>query len=150
MKDPGTKPEMSAPVKVYGRIGCAQAYVIRDFLKRSDVPFEWHELASDDEARSRTSTTCLRDPRLPLCVFPDGTRLEAPTIRQVTGRRRPPRLDEALRRGGRRRGDGGRPHPPLPRRGLKRSARGGCAVRAIGDGRSRSPAATQAHVVAST
>ena len=58
-------------VRVYGRLGDAAAYAIRDFLHRCDVPFEWVQL--DDAARAT-----------PLCEFPDGTRMEAPTIRQIT------------------------------------------------------------------
>jgi hypothetical protein len=58
-------------VKIYGRLGSAEAYQLRDFLHRCDVPFEWIPLESDMQAR------------LPVCEFPDGTRMEAPTIRQV-------------------------------------------------------------------
>ena len=64
---PGDRPA----VRVYGRLGNAAAYAIRDFLHRCDVRFEWVQV--DDRA-----------PRDPLCVFPDGTRMEAPTIRQIT------------------------------------------------------------------
>src|SRR5229473_398043 len=59
-------------VKIYGRLGSAEAYQLRDFLHRCDVPFEWIALESDAPAR------------LPVCEFPDGTRMESPTIRQVT------------------------------------------------------------------
>jgi len=55
------------PVKLYGRPGSPQAYAIRDFLYRCDVPFEWIAHPSD--------TT--------VCVFSDGTRLENPTLRQI-------------------------------------------------------------------
>ncbi|OLC82207.1 MAG: hypothetical protein AUH72_07425 [Acidobacteria bacterium 13_1_40CM_4_65_8] len=48
------------PVKLYGRPGSPQAHAIRDFLYRSDVPFEWIEHEKDT----------------PVCVFSDGTRLE--------------------------------------------------------------------------
>ena len=58
-------------VKIYGRLGSAEAYQLRDFLHRCDVPFEWIPLESDAQAR------------LPVCEFPDGTRMESPTIRQV-------------------------------------------------------------------
>lgn len=58
-------------VRIYGRLGNASAYAIRDFLHRCDVPFEWVQL---DDAASAD----------PLCVFPDGTRMVAPTIRQIT------------------------------------------------------------------
>ena len=51
-------------VRIYGRLGNAAAYAIRDFLHRCDVPFEWVQVEGDG-------------PRDPLCVFPDGTRMEA-------------------------------------------------------------------------
>src|SRR5256712_8842067 len=72
-----------ATVKVFGRNGSAQAYAIRDFLHRSDVPFEWVELTSDEQARE-IGVASANDPRLPVCLFPDGTRMENPTIRQIT------------------------------------------------------------------
>ena len=69
--------------KLYGRTGSAHAHAIRDFLHRSDVPFEWIEVPSDEEARA-LGLDGLNDPRLPVCEFPDGTRMEHPTIRQIT------------------------------------------------------------------
>ncbi|MDB5943621.1 MAG: Thioredoxin-disulfide reductase [Ramlibacter sp.] len=60
-------------VRIYGRLGNAAAYAIRDFLHRCDVPFEWVQVDGPG-------------PPGPLCVFPDGTRLEAPTIRQITAK----------------------------------------------------------------
>jgi thioredoxin reductase (NADPH) len=71
-------------VKIIGRSGSATAYAIRDFLHRSDVPFEWVQLETDEQARSQAGVEHLQDSRLPVCVFPDGTRLECPTIRQIT------------------------------------------------------------------
>jgi thioredoxin reductase (NADPH) len=73
----------SAQLKIYGRTGSASAYKIRDFLHRSDVPFEWVELHNDEQARE-LGLNDRRDSRLPLCVFGDGTRLECPTVRQIT------------------------------------------------------------------
>lgn len=69
---------------IFGKEGSATAYMIRDFLQRSGVPFEWIELRSDEDARTKAGAESLRDPRLPLCVFWDGTRMECPTIRQIT------------------------------------------------------------------
>ena len=70
-------------VKIYGRQGSTEGYSIRDFLHRSQVPFEWIELSSDHEARA-VGVQHARDSRLPVCIFSDGTRLECPTIRQIT------------------------------------------------------------------
>ncbi len=71
-------------VRIYGRMGSANGYVIRDFLHRSDIPFEWIELGSDKEAKELAHVQHLSDSRLPVCVFHDGTRFECPTIRQIT------------------------------------------------------------------
>ena len=71
-------------VRVFGRRGSAPCYAIRDFLYRCDVPFEWVELTTDDQARRLAGVEHLHDSRLPVCVFPDGTRLECPSIRQIT------------------------------------------------------------------
>jgi thioredoxin reductase (NADPH) len=71
-------------VRLYGKRGSPQAYAIRDFLQRSDVPFEWIELANQEQAHAELGLESLDDSRLPICIFPDGTRMEHPTVRQVT------------------------------------------------------------------
>jgi thioredoxin reductase (NADPH) len=80
-------PDQRTPVvKIYGKRGSSGGYSIRDFLHRCDIPFEWVELHSDDEARQQAGVQHLDDSRLPVCVFPDGTRLECPTVRQIVER----------------------------------------------------------------
>ena len=69
-------------LKLFGTVGSPGAYAIRDFLHRSDVPFEWVEIHNNQEARE-IGVDQVHDPRLPVCVFPDGTRMERPTIRQI-------------------------------------------------------------------
>jgi thioredoxin reductase (NADPH) len=71
-------------VRLYGKRGSPQAYAIRDFLQRSDVPFEWVELANNEQASAELGLESVDDSRLPVCIFPDGTRMERPTVRQVT------------------------------------------------------------------
>ncbi|MDQ1469318.1 MAG: thioredoxin reductase [Bryobacterales bacterium] len=70
-------------IRILGKAGGPMGYMIRDFLHRSDVPFEWIELHSEEEARTKAGVSGLNDSRLPVCIFPDGTRLECPTIRQI-------------------------------------------------------------------
>jgi thioredoxin reductase (NADPH) len=72
------------PVKIFGKAGSPLGYMIRDFLHRSDVPFEWIEIKNDQDARAKAGLASLDDSRMPVCLFPDGTRLECPTIRQIT------------------------------------------------------------------
>jgi len=74
----------NAHITILGRIGAPLGYMIRDFLHRSDVPFQWVELRSDQQARDLAGVENLNDKRLPVCVFADGERVECPTIRQIT------------------------------------------------------------------
>jgi thioredoxin reductase (NADPH) len=86
--------ETEAKVKLFGKRGSAEAHLIRDFLHRCDVPYEWIELKNDaltndvlnNDARAQPEAQAegLSDRRLPICVFADGTRMEHPTIRQVS------------------------------------------------------------------
>jgi thioredoxin reductase (NADPH) len=73
-----------ALVTVMGPPGSARAWAIRDFLHRSDVPFRWIELRDDATAREVAKVSGVADARLPVCVFPDGTRMERPTVRDIT------------------------------------------------------------------
>src|SRR5258707_2768623 len=70
-------------VKVFGKTGSPQCYAIRDFLYRNDVTFEWTELRTDEDATA-IGLEGGGDGRLPVCVFPDGTRLERPTIQRLS------------------------------------------------------------------
>jgi thioredoxin reductase (NADPH) len=54
----GTRP----PVKIFGR------YAIRDFLHRSDIPFEWVHLENAEDARAKASVHRSHDSRLPHAV----------------------------------------------------------------------------------
>jgi len=73
-----------APLRLYGKRGCPAAYAIRDFLHRSDIPFEWIELRDDEHARKELGIENVDDSRLPICIFGDGTRIERPSVRQIT------------------------------------------------------------------
>jgi thioredoxin reductase (NADPH) len=73
---------MDAVVRLYGKRELPQAYALRDYLQRSDIPFEWVELRDNEQARTELRLQSVDDPRLPICIFPDGTRMERPTVRQ--------------------------------------------------------------------
>ena len=66
-------------VKVFGKTGSPQCYAIRDSLYRNDVPFDWAELRTDED-NSAIGLEGGSDGRLPVCAFPDGTRLENPKV----------------------------------------------------------------------
>src|SRR5712671_391867 len=79
-----SSPATNSLVRIFGNSRSPQAYAIRDFLHRSDVPFEWIQLSSDEQARTLAGVDHLQDPRLPVCIFPDGSRIECPSLRQIT------------------------------------------------------------------
>ncbi len=74
----------NSKVKIFGTRGSAEAYAIRDFLHRSGVPYQWIELTTDEDARRLAGVSGQNDEGLPVCVFADGTRMEHPTVRQIT------------------------------------------------------------------
>ena len=76
--------QQAAPVRLFGKRGCPAAYAIRDFLHRSDISFEWIELRDDEHARKELGIENVDDSRLPICIFGDGTRIERPSVRQIT------------------------------------------------------------------
>src|ERR1700676_3132490 len=82
MSDPNVKSQTPV-VKILGKPGSPIAYAIRDFLHRSDVPYEWIELQNDEQARA-AGVPIVTETKFPVCIFPDGARLECPTIRQIT------------------------------------------------------------------
>jgi thioredoxin reductase (NADPH) len=87
----------SSIVCLYGLRQSAAAYEIRDFLRRNGIPYDWIEVDQDPEACRALGIQGVDDPRLPLCVLPDGRRLESPTVEEVAaglGLVAPPRLDE--------------------------------------------------------
>src|ERR1700686_908514 len=73
-------------VRLFGLGNSAKAFEIRDFLNRSVVEYEWVELESDEAVRRLVGIASLQDPRLPVCEFPDGTRLFSPSVHDIAER----------------------------------------------------------------
>ena len=72
-------------VRLLGSAGSAKAFEIRDFLSRSVVAFDWVELDAAT-AKGVPGISSLDDPRLPVCEFPDGTRLFSASVRDIADR----------------------------------------------------------------
>ena len=83
MTEPNAVKQQQKPLTLIGVHRSPKGYALRDFLHRSNIPFIWAELTSDAEAHDTAQVSGLSDPRLPICIFPDGERMESPTIRQV-------------------------------------------------------------------
>ena len=70
-------------ILIYGRAASGKAHAMRDFLHRAGMPLCWIELCSDGEVRDLLGLDGLGDGRLPVVIFPDGTRLENPDVHDI-------------------------------------------------------------------
>lgn len=71
-------------LRVIGSRFSAEAHQIRDFLVRNCIPFEWLDVDRDiEEARRILNVSELDSSRLPVVVFPDGTRQTRPTNAEI-------------------------------------------------------------------
>jgi thioredoxin reductase (NADPH) len=77
------QPKESRVLRLLGERDSAQAWEIRDFLRRSGVAFDWVDLVSDDDCRRELGLPNLRNVRLPVVELPQGTRLFSPTVLEV-------------------------------------------------------------------
>ena len=58
-----------ALVRIYGTPQSSHGYAIRDFLHRSDVPFEWVPLVTDEDARTHAGVQHLRFSFALVCIL---------------------------------------------------------------------------------
>lgn len=73
-------------MRLFGHRDSAEAWKIRDFLKRSVVEFDWVELVEDEHSRRELGISDLKEVRLPVIELPTGERLYGPSLRDVAGR----------------------------------------------------------------
>lgn len=71
-------PERRLPVRVLGDRWSPRAHEVRDFLARARVRYTWEDVARSPAARALAESAG-GGARLPLVLFPDGTRLSAPS-----------------------------------------------------------------------
>lgn len=73
-------------VRLFGNRDSAEAWEIRDFLKRSVVAFDWIELSGDADCQRELGLADLKNVRLPVVELPGGERLYGPSLRDVATR----------------------------------------------------------------
>jgi thioredoxin reductase (NADPH) len=66
-------------IRAIGTRWAPQSYALRSFLGQHQIPYQWLDAEASAEARALLEPNGKGAPRLPLVVFPDGTRLEEPT-----------------------------------------------------------------------
>ena len=73
-------------VRVLGAAHSKEAYEIRDFLARGVVEYEWCEIASDEACVRELGVPGFDDIKWPVVVFPDGFRLDAPSLAEIAAK----------------------------------------------------------------
>lgn len=67
-------------IRVAGTLWSASSHKIKDFLARSQVPYQWLDIEKDSESMALVEATNKEQHRLPVIFFPDGRKLIDPDI----------------------------------------------------------------------
>ena len=70
-------------IRVAGTLWSAGSHDIKDFLARSQVPYQWLDIEKDPSARELVQRTSDGRLRLPTVLFPDGSTLAEPDLRSL-------------------------------------------------------------------
>ena len=70
-------------IRVAGTLWSATSHTIKDFLARSQIPYQWLDIEQDAEARALVEAINKEQHRLPVLFFPDGSTLIDPDITTV-------------------------------------------------------------------
>jgi thioredoxin reductase (NADPH) len=70
-------------IRIIGHRWSPQTYLLKDFLGRNHIPFQWIDVEAGDAETRRVLDAAGPLEKLPVIVFPDGTLMESPTNEQV-------------------------------------------------------------------
>jgi thioredoxin reductase (NADPH) len=70
-------------IRVAGTLWSSSSHNVKEFLARSQIPYQWLDIERDDEARVLVETACEGRPRLPTLFFSDGSTLVDPDLRTL-------------------------------------------------------------------
>jgi len=70
-------------IRVAGTLWSASSHNVKEFLARSQIPYQWLDIEKDGEAKELVESTSEGRPRLPTLFFPDGTTLVDPDLRTL-------------------------------------------------------------------
>ncbi|MEM7345606.1 MAG: FAD-dependent oxidoreductase [Chloroflexota bacterium] len=70
-------------IRVAGTLWSARSHTIKDFLARSQIPYQWLDIEQNAEAKALVDATNNEQRRLPIVFFPNGDTLIAPDIAAV-------------------------------------------------------------------
>ncbi len=70
-------------IRVAGTLWSATSHNVKDFLSRNQIPYQWLDIETDEQARLMVEEANQGDHRLPVLFFPDGSYLVQPGMREV-------------------------------------------------------------------
>ena len=70
-------------IRVAGTQWSANSHNVKDFLARSQIPYQWLDIEKNAEARELVETTSVGRPCLPTLFFPNGSVLVNPDLRTL-------------------------------------------------------------------
>ena len=70
-------------IRLLGSRWSPQSFAAKDFLSRNQVPYQWIDVDQDESMAALVSSLAGGESKLPTVLFPDGTNLIAPTVREL-------------------------------------------------------------------
>jgi thioredoxin reductase (NADPH) len=70
-------------IRVAGTLWSPCSHNVKDFLARSQIPYQWLDIERDAEARALVESSSEGQHRLPVVFFPDGSTLVDPDLRTL-------------------------------------------------------------------
>ena len=81
----GHKPRYEG-LQVVGLRWSSQDHLVRDFLNRNQVPFQWVDPEQGERATQLLEQYGVKEGKLPVVLFPDGTAMEQPKLQDLAVR----------------------------------------------------------------
>jgi len=70
-------------IRVAGTLWSPSSHMVKEFLARNQMPYQWLDIERDAEARELLETSSEGRPQLPVVFFPDGSVLVDPDLRSL-------------------------------------------------------------------
>lgn len=86
-------PPVYEGIRVAGALWSPTTHAVKDFLARSQIPYQWLDIERNEGARALVEATTPGSTRLPVVFLPDGTVLSCPDLHELAeriGLRAPP------------------------------------------------------------
>lgn len=67
-------------IRVVGTLWSAKSHYVKDFLARSQIPYQWLDFEKENEAKKLLERDSIKEIKLPTLFFPDGSTLVDPDL----------------------------------------------------------------------